>query len=87
MNLAKLKSWAITAILLGVVGGISLCVYAGMHLGHDGLADAKCSGSNCEVTAEAAHYGQMFNIGMFAGLGLVIMGVTAVIVTSAKPRT
>ena len=85
-TLAKWKSWAITAILLGIVGGIALCVYAGMHLGHDGLANGTCSGSNCEITAEAAHYGQLFNIGMFAGLGLAIGGTTAAIVLSAKKR-
>lgn len=83
-TLAKWKSWAITAILLGVVGGVALCIYAGIHLGHDGLADGKCSGSNCEVTVAAAHYGQLFNIGMFGGLGLVILGTTAVVVLSAK---
>ncbi|MEO8844962.1 MAG: hypothetical protein ABI591_15210 [Kofleriaceae bacterium] len=85
-TLAKWRSWAITAILLGVVGGIGLCIYAGIHLGHDGLANAKCTATNCEVTAEAAHYGQLFNIGMFAGLGLVIMGTTAAIVLTAKKR-
>ena len=85
-SLAKWKSWAITAIILGVVGGIALCVYAGSHLGENGLANGSCSGSNCEITAEAAHYGQLFNIGMFAGLGLAIMGTTAVIVLSAKKR-
>jgi hypothetical protein len=85
-TLAKWRSWAITAILLGVVGGIALCVYAGMHLGENGLANGACSGSNCEITAEAAHYGQLFNIGMFAGLGLAIGGATAAIVLTAKKR-
>lgn len=76
--LAKLhRIWPGLAILLGLLGGGSLCAYAGFF----GVVNALrfCNSGGCEHARAArdAHYNLLFAIGAIGGCALILVAVIA----------
>lgn len=81
------RSRAIVSIVLGLVGGVALSVYAVFFQAMNDMARSGCDGGGCEARLDAngARYQSLLLLGLLVGGGLVVVG-SAVLVRTKRYR-